>query len=29
MEKFGFDKRIVPNLHEIKSVLSKTSTANL
>ena len=28
MEKFGFDKLIVPNFHEIKTVLSKTSTAN-
>ena len=28
MEKFGFDKLIVPNFHEIKTVLGKTSIAN-
>ena len=28
MEKFGFEKLIVPNFHEIKTVLSKTRIAN-
>ena len=28
MEKFGFEKLIVPNFQEIKTVLSKTRIAN-
>ena len=28
MEKVGFEKLIVPNIHEIKIVMSKTSIVN-